>query len=113
VCWPFFAYFAHFLFLRDVLIRSQRAAGASKCAANLTTHLPNLATHLSPYLATHLTNLATYLSFYLATHLPNLATHLSPYLATHLPNLAAHLPQIVGGVFSQSSPSRNSEFTSF
>jgi hypothetical protein len=35
-----FAYVAHFLFLRDFWIRTQRAAVASKCATNLATHLP-------------------------------------------------------------------------
>jgi hypothetical protein len=73
---------AHFVFLRDVWIRTQRAAVASGRFTNLATHLPNLATHL-PNLATHLR--------YLATHLPNLATHLLN-VATHLPNLATHLP---------------------
>ncbi len=60
-----FAYVAHFVFLRDVWIRAQRAAVAS---TNLATHIPNL-----------------------ATRLPDLATHL-PDLATHLPNLATRLP---------------------
>ncbi len=48
-----FAYVAHFVFLRDVWIRTQRVAVASRRATNLATHLPNLATHL-PNLATHL-----------------------------------------------------------
>ncbi len=61
-----FAYFAHFLFLRDVWIRAQRAAAASRRATNLATHFPNLATHL-PNLAAHLPNLAN-----LATNLPYL-----------------------------------------
>jgi hypothetical protein len=65
-----FAYFAHFVFLRDVWVRPQRAAVASKRATSLATHLPNLATHLHK----------------LATHLPNLATHL-PHLAIPLPLL--------------------------
>jgi hypothetical protein len=34
-----FAYVAHFVFLRDVLIRTQRAAVASR-RVTLTTHLP-------------------------------------------------------------------------
>jgi hypothetical protein len=46
-----FAYVAHFIVLRDVWIRTQRAAVANRCTTNL-------ATHLSP-------------SFYLATHLPS------------------------------------------
>jgi hypothetical protein len=33
--------FAHFVFLRDVWIRTQRAAVAIRRAANLTIHLPN------------------------------------------------------------------------
>jgi hypothetical protein len=37
---------AHFVFLRDVWIRTQRAAIASRRATNLATHFPNLATHL-------------------------------------------------------------------
>jgi hypothetical protein len=41
-----FAYVAHFVFLRDVWVRTQRAAVAISCATNLATHLPNLATHL-------------------------------------------------------------------
>ncbi len=40
VCWHPFAYVAHFVFLRDVWIRIQRAAAASRCATNLATHLP-------------------------------------------------------------------------
>jgi hypothetical protein len=55
------AYVAHFVFLRDVRIRIQRAAVAGRCATNLATHLPNLAIHLS------------------------LLSHPSPYVATHLP----------------------------
>ncbi len=35
-----FAYVAHFVFLGDVWIRTQRAAVASKGASNLATHLP-------------------------------------------------------------------------
>jgi hypothetical protein len=43
-----FAYVAQFVFLRDVWIRIQRAAVASRRATNLATHLPTvlLATHL-------------------------------------------------------------------
>jgi hypothetical protein len=37
-----FAYVAHFVFLRDVWIRTQRAAVASRCATNLATHLPKM-----------------------------------------------------------------------
>jgi hypothetical protein len=43
-----FAYVPHFIFLGNVCIRTQRAAVASRCATNLVTHLPPLATHL-PY----------------------------------------------------------------
>jgi hypothetical protein len=53
VCDHSFAIVANFVFLRDVWIRTQRAAVASGSASNLATHLPYLATHL-PYLATHL-----------------------------------------------------------
>jgi hypothetical protein len=35
-----FAYVAHFVFLRDDWIRTQRAAVANKRATNLATHLP-------------------------------------------------------------------------
>jgi hypothetical protein len=35
-----FTYVAHFVFLRDVWIRTQRAAVASRRATNLATHLP-------------------------------------------------------------------------
>ncbi len=41
-----FAYVAYFEFLRDVWIRTQRAAVVSSRTPNLATHLPNLATHL-------------------------------------------------------------------
>jgi hypothetical protein len=48
-----FAYVAHFVFLRDVWIRTQRAALADRSATNLATHLPTyppipliIATHL-------------------------------------------------------------------
>jgi hypothetical protein len=43
---PLFDYVAHFIFVRDVWIRSQRAAIASRRATNLATHLPNIANHL-------------------------------------------------------------------
>ncbi len=62
-----FACLAHYVFFRDVWIRTQRAVVASRRAINLATHLTRLATHL-PNLATHLPNLAT--------HLPN--SHPSP-----------------------------------
>ncbi len=35
-----FAYLAHFVFLRDVWIHTQKAAVASKRAIKLATHLP-------------------------------------------------------------------------
>ena len=35
-----FAYVAHFVFLRDVWIRTRSAAGASRCATNLANSLP-------------------------------------------------------------------------
>jgi hypothetical protein len=35
----FFVYVAHFVFLRDVWIRTQRASVASRRATNLATHL--------------------------------------------------------------------------
>jgi hypothetical protein len=41
-----FAYVALSVFFRDVCIRTQRAAEASRRATKLATHLPNLATHL-------------------------------------------------------------------
>jgi hypothetical protein len=54
-----FAYVGHFVFLRDVWIRTQRAAVVSRLATNLFTHLPtwppiSLLSHSSPYLATNL-----------------------------------------------------------
>jgi hypothetical protein len=76
-----FAYVAHFVFLRDVWIRTQSHRAAVVGATDY--HLPYLATDL-PHLDIHLPTLATHLPN-LATHLPNLATHL-PHLATHLPN---------------------------
>jgi hypothetical protein len=109
-----FASDAHFVFLRDVWIRTQRATNsASLLPTNLASHLPtNLATHLPTNLATHLpTNLASHLPTNLATHLPtnlakhiptNLATHLPTNLATHLPtNLATHLPANLATHLSQ------------
>ncbi len=36
-----FAYVAHFVFLRDVWIRTKRAAVASRRATNLVNHLPD------------------------------------------------------------------------
>jgi hypothetical protein len=41
-----FAYVAHFVFLRDAWIRTQRAAVAARRATNLATHFPNLETNL-------------------------------------------------------------------
>jgi hypothetical protein len=38
-----FAYVAYFIFLRDVWIRTQRAAAAARRATNVATHLPDLA----------------------------------------------------------------------
>ncbi len=35
-----FANLAHFVFLRDVWIRTQRAVVASRCATSLATHVP-------------------------------------------------------------------------
>jgi hypothetical protein len=49
-----FAYAAHFIFLRDIWIRTQRAAVASRRGTNLTTRLP--LSHPSPYVAAHLSN---------------------------------------------------------
>ncbi len=40
LCWHYFAYVAPLVFLRDVWIRTQRAAIARRCATNLATHLP-------------------------------------------------------------------------
>jgi hypothetical protein len=37
-----FVYVAHFVFLRDVWIRTQRAAVASRRDTNLATHLPKI-----------------------------------------------------------------------
>jgi hypothetical protein len=39
---------AHLLFFRDVWIRTQRTAVASRRATNLPTHLPNLTTPTLP-----------------------------------------------------------------
>ncbi len=41
-----FSYVAHFVFLRDVWVKTQRAAMASMRTTHLATQLPNLATHL-------------------------------------------------------------------
>ncbi len=40
-----FASVAHFVYLRDVWIRTQKAVVTSRGAINLATHIPNLATH--------------------------------------------------------------------
>ncbi len=72
----FFAYVAHFILLRDVWIRTQRADVAGRRDINLANHLPKLATHLP--------------SLSLATHFLELSTH-SPHLATHLTVWATHL----------------------
>jgi hypothetical protein len=55
-----YVYAAHFVCSRNVWIRTQRAAVASRFANNLATNLPRLATHLTR-LATHLTQLTTHL----------------------------------------------------
>ncbi len=44
--WPLLSLCRPFSILKDVWIRTQRAAVASRCAINLSTHLPNR--HLSP-----------------------------------------------------------------
>jgi hypothetical protein len=46
VCWPLLRLGRPFCIFRDVWIRIQRAAVASRRATNLATHLPNLATQL-------------------------------------------------------------------
>ncbi len=69
-----FAYVANFVIFRDVWIRTQSTAIASRHATNLATHLPLLVTHHS-----------------LSRPTPHLATHL-PHLVAHLPHLATHLP---------------------
>ncbi len=48
------AFVAHFVFLRDVWIRTQRAAVASRRATNLATRFPYHISHSSPCLASHL-----------------------------------------------------------
>jgi hypothetical protein len=94
------AYAAHFVILRDVWIRTQRAVAACRRATILVTYLPNLATHLpqlshpspiqlshpSPIQLSHPspTNLATYfprlihLSLQLSHPSPNQLRHPSP-----------------------------------
>ncbi len=57
-----FAYVAHFVLLGDVYSRIPRAA--SRCANNLATHLPKLATHLPTYpLISLLSHLRIYFVF--------------------------------------------------
>jgi hypothetical protein len=63
-----FAYVAHFVFLRDVWIRTHRAVVASRRPTNLDTHLPCLAIHL-PDLGNHLPQLS---------HTSTSLSHLSP-----------------------------------
>ncbi len=48
-CVGHFAYIAHFVFLRDVRIRTQRAAVASRRATNLATHLLYIAIAISNF----------------------------------------------------------------
>ncbi len=104
-------YATHFLFLKEVWIRTRRAAVSSRLATNIATHFPtqppiSLLSHKSPYLATHLSTWPpiSLLGHPLATHLPtqppislfsgtllptqppiSLLSHQSPYLATNLP----------------------------
>ncbi len=44
VCGPSFVYVTHFVFLRDIWIRTQKAAAASRRTSNLATHLTLLQT---------------------------------------------------------------------
>jgi hypothetical protein len=77
-------YVAHFVFLRDVLIRTQRAAVASRRYQLSHSSPTNLAAHLSP----------------LSHPSPSFKPPISLHLATHLPqppislNFATHLPQL-------------------
>jgi hypothetical protein len=66
----FFAYVAHFVFLRNVWIRTQRDAVASRCATK-----PPISLLRHPFLS----------PFTISHPSPYLAIHPSPYLATHLP----------------------------
>jgi hypothetical protein len=47
-----FAYVIHFVLLKNVLIRTQRATVESRRTTSLATHIP--LSHQSSYLATHL-----------------------------------------------------------
>jgi hypothetical protein len=81
-----FAYVAHVVCLRDVWIRTQKAAVATHLR-KLAIHLPSLATHLPTWPPI---SLLSHPSPYLATHLPtwppiSLLSHPSPYLVTQLP----------------------------
>jgi hypothetical protein len=87
-----FAYIDHLVFLRDVWIRTQRAAveQARHPSPYLVSHPPPyLLSHPSPYLVSHPPPyLLSHPSPYLLSHLsPYLAMHPSPYtyLATNLP----------------------------
>ncbi len=52
--WPFLCLCRTFFIFERCLIRTQRAAVASRRATNLATHLPDQCSHPSLYLATHL-----------------------------------------------------------
>ncbi len=79
-------YVDHFVFFRDVWIRTHRAAVGSRQTSNLATHLPT-----NSFLATHFPELS-HPTPYTQT-LISLLSHLSLYLATHLPTQpCTHLP---------------------
>ncbi len=92
-----FVYVAHFVFLRDVLIRTQRAAVASRRYQLSHSSPSNLATHLPP--VSHPSPSTLPISLNLATHLPQLS-HPSPSSQPPISlaqppialNLAIHFP---------------------
>jgi hypothetical protein len=86
----FFIYVAHFVFLRDVWIRTQRAAVASRRATNLATYIYPSLSHPSPSLS-HPSPSLSHPSPSLSHPSPSLS-HPSPSLSHHLPHLATHLP---------------------
>ncbi len=70
-----FAYVAHFVFLREVWIQTQRAAVASRLVYQLSYQSPYLSTH-SPFLATQLPSWPP----------KSLLGHPNPFLATQIPS---------------------------
>ncbi len=101
-----FVYVAHFIFLRDVWIWTQRAAGASRRATNIATHLPNLPTHL-PMINMH---------HCIGQYIINLCLHLLTfscvylYRAQNCKHVPHHFKSIIFSIHKKRSMRTTSEF---